>query len=192
MRDARGRMLWLEIDELGFDEMDRRLLETIIDKFDGGPVGVDNLAAAIGEERGTIEDVLEPYLIQQGLLMRTPRGRVATRLAYEHLGFTPPRGGPAAAGGAGRLALEPAAAARGPAVRIMTADGIDISSLLFMASPPQAIGGGVRIGPLQADEYIISVGSDAGQLQGRVSVNESDEAREERLRQLRSLGYLGD
>jgi Holliday junction DNA helicase RuvB len=76
--------------------MDRRLLLAVIEKFDGGPVGVDNLAAAIGEERGTIEDVLEPYLIQQGLLMRTPRGRVATRLAYEHLGFTPPRGGPAA------------------------------------------------------------------------------------------------
>jgi Holliday junction DNA helicase RuvB len=74
--------------------MDRRLLLAVIEKFDGGPVGVDSLAAAIGEERGTIEDVLEPYLIQQGLLMRTQRGRVATRLAYEHLGFTPPSGGP--------------------------------------------------------------------------------------------------
>ncbi len=73
----------------GFDQMDRRLLDTVIHKFDGGPVGVDNLAAAIGEERGTIEDVLEPYLIQQGFLMRTPRGRMATRNAYLHLGLTP-------------------------------------------------------------------------------------------------------
>jgi Holliday junction DNA helicase RuvB len=69
---------------------DRRLLLAIIEKFDGGPVGVDNLAAAIGEERGTIEDVLEPYLIQQGFLMRTPRGRVATNSAYLHFGLTPP------------------------------------------------------------------------------------------------------
>lgn len=66
--------------------MDRRLLLAVIDRFDGGPVGLDNLAAAIGEERGTIEDVLEPFLIQQGYLMRTPRGRVATRIAYEHFG----------------------------------------------------------------------------------------------------------
>jgi Holliday junction DNA helicase RuvB len=63
----------------------------MIDKFDGGPVGLDNLAAAIGEERGTIEDVLEPYLIQQGFIMRTPRGRVATRSAYLHFGLEPPR-----------------------------------------------------------------------------------------------------
>jgi Holliday junction DNA helicase RuvB len=93
---ADAALSMLKVDQRGFDPMDRRLLLAVIEKFDGGPVGVDSLAAAIGEERGTIEDVLEPYLIQQGLLMRTPRGRVATRLAYEHLGFTPPRGGPAA------------------------------------------------------------------------------------------------
>jgi len=78
------------VDSNGFDVQDRRLLQTIIEKFDGGPVGVDNLAAAIGEERGTIEDVLEPYLIQQGYLMRTPRGRVATRNTYLHFGLAPP------------------------------------------------------------------------------------------------------
>ena len=72
--------------------MDRKLLEAILHKFDGGPVGIDNLAAAIGEERDTIEDVLEPYLIQQGYLQRTSRGRVATRQAYEHFGLTPPSG----------------------------------------------------------------------------------------------------
>lgn len=81
----------IDVDRGGFDYMDRKLLETIIHKFDGGPVGVDNLAAAISEERGTIEDVLEPYLIQQGFLMRTPRGRVATRSAWLHFGLTPPR-----------------------------------------------------------------------------------------------------
>lgn len=80
----------LHVDEHGFDHMDRRLLLALIDKFDGGPVGVDSLAAAISEERGTIEDVLEPYLIQQGYLMRTPRGRVATRLAYQHFGLAVP------------------------------------------------------------------------------------------------------
>ncbi len=79
----------LKVDSNGFDGMDRRLLLAVIEKFDGGPVGVDNLAAAIGEERGTIEDVLEPYLIQQGFLMRTPRGRVATRTAYLHFGLSP-------------------------------------------------------------------------------------------------------
>jgi Holliday junction DNA helicase RuvB len=81
----------LKVDAVGFDHMDRRLLEAVIDKFDGGPVGVESLAAAIGEERGTIEDVLEPFLIQQGYLMRTPRGRVATQLAYRHFGLKPPR-----------------------------------------------------------------------------------------------------
>lgn len=81
----------LDVDESGFDMLDRKLLLAIIDKFDGGPVGLDNVAAAIGEERGTIEDVLEPYLIQQGFLMRTPRGRVATSSAYLHFGLTPPR-----------------------------------------------------------------------------------------------------
>ncbi|MFN5745397.1 MAG: Holliday junction branch migration DNA helicase RuvB [Methylococcaceae bacterium] len=80
----------LNIDRHGFDQLDRKLLAAMIDKFEGGPVGLDNLAAAIGEERGTIEDVLEPFLIQQGFIMRTPRGRVATRTAYLHLGLKPP------------------------------------------------------------------------------------------------------
>jgi len=80
----------LNVDIHGFDAQDRKLLLTIIEKFDGGPVGVDNLSAAIGEERGTIEDVLEPYLIQQGFIMRTPRGRMATRHAYLHCGLKPP------------------------------------------------------------------------------------------------------
>ena len=78
----------LKVDERGFDEQDRRLLWLMIDKFGGGPVGLDTLAAALSEERGTIEDVLEPYLIQQGFLMRTPRGRVATGHAYRHFGLT--------------------------------------------------------------------------------------------------------
>jgi Holliday junction DNA helicase RuvB len=80
----------LKVDALGLDHMDRRLLLAVLEKFDGGPVGVDSLAAAIGEERGTIEDVIEPYLIQQGFLMRTPRGRMATQAAYGHLGLTVP------------------------------------------------------------------------------------------------------
>jgi Holliday junction DNA helicase RuvB len=88
---AANAMDVLQVDPHGFDAMDRRLLRTIIDKFDGGPVGVESLAAAIGEERGTIEDVLEPYLIQQGFMMRTSRGRVATKNAYLHFGLTPPR-----------------------------------------------------------------------------------------------------
>ncbi|MBE1287415.1 MAG: Holliday junction branch migration DNA helicase RuvB [Alteromonadaceae bacterium] len=81
----------LDVDKAGFDYMDRKLLEAIIDKFNGGPVGLDNLAAAIGEEKETIEDVIEPYLIQQGFLQRTPRGRVASDRAHQHLGFTPDR-----------------------------------------------------------------------------------------------------
>lgn len=80
----------LDIDAHGFDHQDRRLLLTMIDKFDGGPVGIDSLAAAISEERHTIEDVLEPYLIQQGYIMRTPRGRVVTRHAYLHFGLNVP------------------------------------------------------------------------------------------------------
>ena len=79
----------LDVDKVGFDCMDRKLLAAIIDKCDGGPVGLDNLAAAIGEEKETIEDVIEPYLIQQGFLQRTPRGRIASARAYAHLGFTP-------------------------------------------------------------------------------------------------------
>ncbi|QWD90594.1 Holliday junction branch migration DNA helicase RuvB [Polynucleobacter sp. MWH-Braz-FAM2G] len=89
---ADGALKMLDVDPSGFDVMDRKLLEAILHKFDGGPVGIDNLAAAIGEERDTIEDVLEPYLIQQGYLQRTSRGRVATRQAYEHFGLTPPSG----------------------------------------------------------------------------------------------------
>lgn len=80
----------LNVDEQGFDHMDRRLLLAMIDKFDGGPVGIDSLAAAISEERHTIEDVLEPYLIQQGFITRTPRGRMLTRHAYQHFGLTVP------------------------------------------------------------------------------------------------------
>ena len=87
---ASQAMEMLDIDEQGFDTQDRKLLLTIIEKFDGGPVGVDSLSAAIGEERGTIEDVVEPYLIQQGFIMRTQRGRVATRNAYLHCGLKPP------------------------------------------------------------------------------------------------------
>ena len=79
----------LSIDKNGFDHMDRRLLTTMIEKFDGGPVGIDSLAAAISEERDTIEDVLEPYLIQQGFIQRTPRGRVVTQFAYRHFGLEP-------------------------------------------------------------------------------------------------------
>ena len=85
----------LNIDPLGFDHLDRRLLLALIEKFDGGPVGVESLAAAISEERGTIEDVIEPFLIQQGYILRTPRGRMATRIAYLHFGldFTPDQDG---------------------------------------------------------------------------------------------------
>jgi Holliday junction DNA helicase RuvB len=92
----------LSVDHHGFDHLDRRLLLAMIEKFDGGPVGVDSLAAAISEERGTIEDVLEPYLIQQGFMMRTPRGRMVTRNAYSHFGLPQPK--PAEA--PGNLSLE--------------------------------------------------------------------------------------
>lgn len=87
---AREALDMLDVDSLGLDNMDRLLLQTIMDKFGGGPVGLDNLAAAIGEERGTLEDVVEPYLIQEGLLMRTPRGRVTTATAYRHFGLKEP------------------------------------------------------------------------------------------------------
>ena len=87
---AHAALDMLDVDARGFDPLDRKLLLTIIEKFDGGPVGADSLASAIGEERDTIEEVLEPYLIQQGFLMRTARGRVATRNAYEHFGLAPP------------------------------------------------------------------------------------------------------
>jgi holliday junction DNA helicase RuvB len=87
---AQAALDLLDVDPQGFDPMDRRLMLTIIEKFDGGPVGVDSLAAALGEERGTIEDVIEPFLIQQGYIMRTARGRVAARNAYLHFGLAPP------------------------------------------------------------------------------------------------------
>lgn len=79
----------LEVDERGLDDMDRRILQTLIGKFDGGPVGLETLAVAVGEEKDTIEDIYEPFLIQSGFLARTPRGRTATRLAFDHFGFTP-------------------------------------------------------------------------------------------------------
>ena len=90
---ADAALSMLDVDGSGLDTMDRKLLTTVLDKFGGGPVGVDNLAAAIGEERDTIEDVLEPYLIQQGFLQRTSRGRVATALAYRHFGLATPAAG---------------------------------------------------------------------------------------------------
>jgi Holliday junction DNA helicase RuvB len=91
---AAAALVMLDVDTVGFDVMDRKLLEAVLYKFGGGPVGIGNLAAAIGEAADTIEDVLEPYLIQQGYLQRTPRGRVATPAAYQHFGVTPPRTNP--------------------------------------------------------------------------------------------------
>ena len=88
---ANRALQMLDVDPQGFDVMDRKLLEAVIHRFDGGPVGLDNIAASIGEERETIEDVIEPYLIQQGYLQRTPRGRIATLAAYRHLGVSAPR-----------------------------------------------------------------------------------------------------
>ena len=84
---AKAALSMLDIDDAGFDYLDRKLLTAVLERFDGGPVGLDNLAAAIGEERDTIEDVLEPYLIQQGFLQRTPRGRMATSTTYRHFGI---------------------------------------------------------------------------------------------------------
>lgn len=91
---ADAALVMLDVDPVGFDVMDRKLLEAVLFKFGGGPVGISNLAAAIGEEVDTIEDVLEPYLIQQGYLQRTPRGRVATASAYRHFGVAAPATGP--------------------------------------------------------------------------------------------------
>ncbi|HKF42953.1 MAG TPA: Holliday junction branch migration DNA helicase RuvB [Thermoanaerobaculia bacterium] len=88
---AREALARLEVDEHGFDELDRRILATIIEKFSGGPVGIASIAASMGEDRGTLEDLYEPYLIQAGFLQRTPRGRIASALAYRHLGIVPPR-----------------------------------------------------------------------------------------------------
>jgi len=87
---AEAALKMLDVDVLGLDMMDRKLLLAVIEKFGGGPVGLDNLAHAVGEEADTIEDVIEPYLIQQGYLQRTPRGRIATLLAYRHFGIVAP------------------------------------------------------------------------------------------------------
>ena len=86
---AQRALSMLQIDDYGLDEMDRRVLETIIEKFDGGPVGLNTIAVAVGEDPGTLEEVYEPYLIQQGYLHRTPRGRAAAPAAYRHFGYTP-------------------------------------------------------------------------------------------------------
>ncbi|HXU47220.1 MAG TPA: Holliday junction DNA helicase RuvB C-terminal domain-containing protein, partial [Thermoanaerobaculia bacterium] len=89
---ARKSLTLLEVDEFGFDDLDRKILNTLIEHYDGGPAGLKALASAVGEDSGTIEDFYEPYLIQEGFLQRTPRGRIATRRAYEHLGYAPPPG----------------------------------------------------------------------------------------------------
>ncbi|HSM50906.1 MAG TPA: Holliday junction branch migration DNA helicase RuvB [Thermoanaerobaculia bacterium] len=91
---ARRGLGLLEVDEHGFDELDRKILGTLIEIYGGGPAGIQAIAAAVGEDRGTIEDLYEPYLLQEGFLQRTPRGRMATRRAYEHLGHPPPAGAP--------------------------------------------------------------------------------------------------
>jgi Holliday junction DNA helicase RuvB len=91
---ARGALTLLEVDEFGFDDLDRKLLSTLIEHYDGGPAGLKALAVAVGEDSGTLEDLYEPYLIQEGFLQRTPRGRVATRRAYQHLGYRLPPGTP--------------------------------------------------------------------------------------------------
>jgi Holliday junction DNA helicase RuvB len=95
---ASDALKMLDVDAEGFDALDRRMLRTIIEYFDGGPVGVESLAAALSEERGTLEDVIEPYLIQQGFLIRTARGRMVTNRTWRHLGLTPPRKDVAASG----------------------------------------------------------------------------------------------
>ncbi len=97
---ARQALARLDVDEFGLDDMDARLLKTIIEKFEGGPVGLGTLAVAVGEDAGTLEEVYEPYLIQEGFLHRSPRGRVATHAAYRHFGFEPPASSPPPSGGA--------------------------------------------------------------------------------------------
>jgi Holliday junction DNA helicase RuvB len=87
---ARAALAMLDVDQFGLDDMDARILRAIIEKFDGGPVGVSTISAAIGEDASTLEEVYEPFLVQQGFLQRTPRGRVATPMAYRHFGYTPP------------------------------------------------------------------------------------------------------
>jgi Holliday junction DNA helicase RuvB len=89
---ADGALRLLDVDEFGLDDMDSRVLRSIIEKFDGGPVGISTIAAAVGEDGGTIEEVYEPFLVQHGFLQRTPRGRVATSQAYRHFGYVPPSG----------------------------------------------------------------------------------------------------
>jgi holliday junction DNA helicase RuvB len=89
---AKKALILLEVDEFGFDDLDRKILSTLIEHYDGGPAGIKALAVAVGEDRGTLEDLYEPYLIQEGFLQRTPRGRVATRRAYKHMGYAPPPG----------------------------------------------------------------------------------------------------
>jgi Holliday junction DNA helicase RuvB len=87
---ARAALAMLDVDQFGLDDMDARILKAIIEKFEGGPVGVSTISAAIGEDASTLEEVYEPFLVQQGFLQRTPRGRVATPMAYRHFGYTPP------------------------------------------------------------------------------------------------------
>jgi holliday junction DNA helicase RuvB len=87
---ARAALAMLDVDQFGLDDMDARILRAIIEKFDGGPVGLATISAAIGEDASTLEEVYEPFLVQQGFLQRTPRGRVATPMAYRHFGYTPP------------------------------------------------------------------------------------------------------
>jgi len=92
LESAKRALTQLEVDEFGFDDLDRKILTTLIEHYDGGPAGIKALSVAVGEDRGTLEDLYEPYLIQEGFLQRTPRGRVATRRAYQHLGLRPPVG----------------------------------------------------------------------------------------------------
>jgi holliday junction DNA helicase RuvB len=92
---AKDALQLLDVDQFGLDDMDSRILKAIIEKFEGGPVGVTTIAAAVGEDAGTIEEVYEPFLVQNGFLQRTPRGRMATAQAYRHFGFTMPNGGSA-------------------------------------------------------------------------------------------------
>ena len=90
-RDVANEALqMLDVDQFGLDDMDSRILKSIIEKFEGGPVGINTIAAAVGEDASTIEEVYEPFLVQNGFLQRTPRGRVATAIAYRHFGYTPP------------------------------------------------------------------------------------------------------
>jgi Holliday junction DNA helicase RuvB len=95
---AREALALLEVDEFGFEDLDRKILGVLIEHYGGGPAGIKSLAAAVGEEAGTLEDIYEPFLIQEGFLQRTPRGRVATRRAFQHLGYPPPAGSAPQAG----------------------------------------------------------------------------------------------